>query len=319
MEPIDFFQLFRTHNKDVKDSSLRTYYYSAKKLHGIFKIPFPSTDLEWVSNENYELLLNETEDIVRRVMPVFMVLLKITGNTELHNKSIQEYRKIRTLFEEENRGKKSLKEEANWLNSEEMKDLIAQVNKRMGGIGKLWTKTDLSKDEHNLLLFYTLLHLVYYCAPLRAEYDSLEILTSAEFHLVPIRDRQLRNFLVHNGRAFTVYLYNHKNSRLKGVYRQQYPPRVTRLFNKLLPKLKTREGAIHLFQKRDGSKFTRQGLSRFIKRMFHNFTGKKPSFSCLRKMYVSSNLGSRASQDKRPILAALLGHSESVQEVTYWK
>ncbi len=310
---------------NVKDSTIRSYAKQLKKVNN-------GKD---VSNFKF---LNNTSDILSRLaqkkedgsfkyspsaqklmLASILVALKkdekMSKAYDIYLKKAQEMSKAYYNGLAENR--KTQRQSDNWVSIADLmkvvNDLVKKVRRRK--IARKPT-SELTSGDKQLLQDYLIASLYTLHNPRRNVYADTRVISEKDFQELSGKERDSNNYLVVQSRNKKYFsLADYKTRRSHGV---QKIPLVSKLNTVVNIWRKHNPDSEWLLHSRNGSKLTKNRLTKEIQRIF-SATGKRNIGSTqLRHIFISEKTDNKAFQQMQK-MAEEMGHSVQEQQQTYYK
>lgn len=253
-------------SKEISDSSKKLYISKLKKLNG--GIP---TDFKFLKDkEAIQAKLDEQPLNTRRSSVIAIVSATKGVEPELHAHYTSLMEKLNKDSQEATKGKKSERQEENWITLTELQQILDENGKL---IASLTRKKKVSEQQYDDLLSHLVLSL-YTKMPPRRSTDYVAMHVSE-----PDEDRTKNYF--HKDHF---YFNNYKTAK---TYKQQVtkPPKEIVDLLKLYLKFKPKEDS-HLLVNSSGKPLTNLTL----RLMLNKITGKKVSTQMLRNIYSTDKI-----------------------------
>lgn len=207
-------------------------------------------------------------------------------------------------------GKKTEKQEKNWITQEQYDDVVTDYEKRLKKHRVLQSKpSDISSPDRKLLQEYLLLKL-YKEIPSRNDFARIKIVKQSEYNKLKNNDME-ENYLVisRDGMYFIINLWKTKKS--KGDRRRvEVPDNLVKLIRAVIRK---KDNPDYLFEDAKGQPLSRNSLTKLFNRIFANyFPTKKISTSMLRHLFLTTKYGDIKKEMEED--ANNLGHSVDTQK-----
>ena len=260
--------------------------------------------LDWVNRATLTFL---KESRNRSTSNIFLILLKIK-KSPLYPEALRFYKSL--VAQNNNRvaeNELSQSQSDNYATHKELTDLKNRLGDELN-IGKTLRTTRISKARLDELSFICYLKLVTEFPPLRNDYSTLMVAS-----VVPTSG----NAIVRQNSKWYIVLNDYKTSRAHGQYKEVLPNELSKFITRYVRKLKKNNGSKSLFQKSDGSSYSRNGFVKWAGRHFRETLGKVPTISLIRRAYVNFRFPAQSSLNDRREVARKMAHSVSEQLSTY--
>jgi len=254
-------------DRQISDSSKKLYISKLKKLNG-GTVPVDFKFLKDTASIESKL---EEQGLNTRRSSVIAIVSAVKGvEPELHTHYTALMEKLNKESQEATKGKKSERQEENWLSLPELEAILASNDKM---IGSLIRKKKITESQYEDLLSHVVLSL-YTKMPPRRSMDYVSMVVGE-----PDEDRT-KNYY-HNQHF---YFNNYKTVK---TYKQQVtkPPKAIVDLLKLYLKFKPKEDS-HLLVNTEGKPMTNLSL----RLLLNKATGKKISTQMLRNIYSTDKI-----------------------------
>ena len=305
--------------KDYKDSSIRQYSVSVKRLANVLTM---GNDVPKFVSRDYmkTIFVVESEAVLRREIPNVNSLAACTYAAyivldcydlseeaeyykELSKKCLKENSE-NTIYRDPNE-----KEKENFMSMEDVTACFQKLEKEVHDL------VDGSNDFNMLKTKYTFVNLYqrYLVCALYAHYPPLrgQDYYTTKFVRNDEESERLCDENVYDVRTGVLYVRHHKTEGVLGTKVLVMPP--------LIQKICTdwsyiNEGPNFIINTKNGNMLTQQAFTGLLNRIF---VPHKVSSSMLRKIYISSFLNGKPSVEERKSLAKIMGHQIGLQEFVY--
>ena len=301
---MDLKKLIKDKRPSIKDSSLKAYLISLKKMN----------NNEEIKNLNY---LKESKNIFEIIDKLALStkrsyltsILVVLGafNKEAFNSVLEIYRKrLQELNNEYNKKidthEKTDKQSKNWVSLKQLSKVRNFYKKELEEKGIL-KKDVLSPKQQDLLQKYLVSALYTLQPPIRLDYGSMKIIRKLE------DDDGKKNFLLVKGRNKKTFIFNDfKNKKNLGTQKQEVNSKLNSVINLWLKYNKTD----NFLMNSKGELMVENSLSKYIKKVFEP-TKKNITLNLLRHIYISENIDLEAVKKSKE-LAKTMMHSTGLQE-----
>ncbi len=301
---MDLKKLIKDKRPSIKDSSLKAYLISLRKLN----------NNEEIKNLNYLKESKKVFEIVDKLAlstqrAYLTSVLVVLGafNKESFEPVLEIYRKrLQELNNEYNKKidthEKSDKQSKNWVTLKQLSKVRNFYKKELDEKGIL-KKEVLKSKEMDLLQRYLVSSLYTLQPPIRLDYGSMKVIKKLE------DDDGKKNFLLVKGRNKKTFIFNDfKNKKNLGTQKQEVNKKLNSVINIWLKYNKTDNFLINS----KGEVMVENSLSKYIKKVFEP-TKKDITLNLLRHIYISENIDLEAVQKSKE-LAKTMMHSTGLQE-----
>jgi len=301
---MDLKKLIKDKRPSIKDSSLKAYLISLKKMN----------NNEEIKNLNY---LKESKNIFEIIEKLALStkrsyltsILVVLGafNKEAFNPVLEIYRKrLQELNNEYNKKidthEKTDKQSKNWVSLKQLSKVRNFYKKELEEKGIL-KKDVLFPKQKDLVQKYLVSALYTLQPPIRLDYGSMKIIRKLE------DDDGKKNFLLVKGRNKKTFIFNDfKNKKNLGTQKQEVNSKLNSVINLWLKYNKTD----NFLMNSKGELMVENSLSKYIKKVFEP-TKKNITLNLLRHIYISENIDLEAVKKSKE-LAKTMMHSTGLQE-----
>lgn len=301
---MDLKKLIKDKRPSIKDSSLKAYLISLKKMN----------NNEEIKNLNY---LKESKNIFEIIEKLALStkrsyltsILVVLGafNKEAFNSVLEIYRKrLQELNNEYNKKidthEKTDKQSKNWVSLKQLSKVRNFYKKELEEKGIL-KKDVLFPKQKDLVQKYLVSALYTLQPPIRLDYGSMKIIRKLE------DDDGKKNFLLVKGRNKKTFIFNDfKNKKNLGTQKQEVNSKLNSVINLWLKYNKTD----NFLMNSKGELMVENSLSKYIKKVFEP-TKKNITLNLLRHIYISENIDLEAVKKSKE-LAKTMMHSTGLQE-----
>ena len=309
--------------RDCKRSSARVY---SSNLHRIHREFLPDTkysqDLKWLKSNSGRLLtklkkidnLNTQRNLLAAALVGFD-LLKQTASREPYVEQIAVLNERQKNQDTSERTPKQQAKFVNWNKIIKLRRLLTRTVR----LGKYYTRKKLSKQEFQTLQQNLVLHLYTEIPPVRNDWSTIVFMTSSEWDELSTEQKKASNILVMGRGAYHVYWADYKTVKKHGVIQQVIPRPLMSLLKKHIKFLKRHfPENDHLLLNTTGTPMSRNGLTKFLQRLFYRHFRTKTSTSALRSIFLSHKFD-RKLLDEQASVAKAMHHTTEVARQFYVK
>ena len=309
--------------RDCARSSARVYSSNLSRIHREFlpKTKY-SQNLKWLLDNSAALLtklkkvtnLNTQRNLLAAALVGFD-LLNAPKKRDAYVKQISVINKLKEV--EAKSGKMSEKQAAKFIDWKEIIKLRRLLNRTVR-LGKYYTRK-LNFNEFNVLQQNLVLHLYTLLPPVRNDWSDVHFLTEREWGDLGEADKKSTNNLILARGGYRIYWANYKTVKKHGVIMQMIPKQLQTLLKRHVKFLRAHyPDNDSLLLTRSGEPLTRNGLTKFLQRMFYKHFRKKISTSALRSIFVSHKFDKKQLEEQREIAHAM-HHTPAVARDFYAK
>ena len=215
--------------------------------------------------------------------------------------------------------KKSKQQSKNWVS---MDDLF-EVNKKYKNEVKKYGITLNSikiKEKYKLdaLQKYVVTSLYLLHPPRRCEYSDMVIVSQKEYDKLKWHDREMNNYLVVGGRNSKNKFFSFGSYKTREKMGVQKIPMDSKL-NTVLNLWLRHNPSKYLILDSRGLQMSRNGLTKYLCKVFQGTGKKNISANMIRHIYLSEKYGNETTYKEKQEDATAMGHSVKVQQQVYVK
>ena len=315
---MDLQSLFKKQKPNASDITLKTYISNLQNLHKIINNKKDIDSLEFL--EDMDKVLDALKEKSMQTIKNYLVPVVISLSSEDKYKTlIEKYNmKIKELQDKildiYDKNEKSEKQEANWINHEEVLKLLRKLKK---DTKELFEKPmdKLNNKEKDLIQQYLIIYL--YSGKslpvLRNDYAEMKVVDEDE------KMSDNKNYLVIKKKGNPYFKLNaFKTSKYKGD--QEIPIKDIEL-KKLINKWLKIQGTDYLLiNTKDYTPMTANGITKYLNKIFQKHYKKNVSSSLLRSIYITKQYENpKLTISEKKKLADEMLHSKNVSESVYNK
>jgi len=310
--------------RGCRRSSARVYSSNLNRIHREFLSHTKySQNLKWLYDNSTELLkkLKRIENIntQRNMLSASLVGLDLLGATKkkeaftkqvgVLNKKKDEISRSGTLTE------KQKDKFVEWKSIMKLRRLLARVV----NLGQYYKRKKIGRNEFQAIQENLVVHLYTEIPPVRNDWSAVRFLTEKEWDDLPESEKKSTNNLVLGRGGYRVYWADYKTVKKHGVIQQIIPKPLQRLLKKHIKFLKIHYPENrHLLLTTIGTPMTRNGLTKFLQRLFVKHFHKKVSTSALRSIFLSHKY-SKSQLEDQLATAKAMHHTPAVARDFYVK
>jgi len=311
--------------RKIKESTLNAYVFNLSKLSKLLHGDEVVKSLDFLKDKKkVEEVLEDKKLSTRKTYYAAIIVGLMAMDEKFDKKLLTEYRNdmedmADTYNNEMKEQKLSETQEDNWTTLEKLREVVKGYKSELTakGVFRKDEKDDLSKKELELLQKWVVGSL--YVAeddnpPLRLEYGDMKVIPWSQYNRMEQSEQEKDNYLVvrsRNNKAFSLGDY-----KTKGKYGIKIIPVGKKLNSVLNVWLKYHDGTDGLLVNNKGGAMSRNGLTKFLNKVFEPTGKKNISASMLRHIYLTEKFP--AINDEREKVAGKMGHSVA-QQVEYSK
>ena len=308
---------------NLKENSIKQYETHLNKLKKLFD----TDNYDFLSNPDKvsEKIKDKHYTSQRNTYNAVIILLLALNHDEKYNELIEKYQKIRDKLngkyeEDQQSGKISDKQKANFAEYEEIEKMISQMEKQIKDQG-LKKKENLSGKEKELLMVYTLFNFLIRI-PTRNDMSGQLLISKSQYNKLNEEDKKNKNYLVkEKNKMFGVY-NEYKTSKKYGEKKIDIPKDLEKILNLYIRKTNKKNGDA-LFVSSTGNPLSRNAISQLLIKTSKKYLNKSISTTLMRKIVASHHFGEGTEfqklKEKQEDLAEKMGHSVGVMDKVYIK
>ena len=308
--------------RGCKRSSARVY---SSNLHRIHREFLPQTkygqDLKWLKNNSKPLLtkLKKIENIntQRNLLAASLVgfdLLKLQSARDPYVEQIAVLNEKQKNLPADRTPKQQSKY-VDWGKIIKLRRLLTRTVR----LGKYYSRKKLLRKEFQSLQQNLVLHLYTEIPPVRNDWSTVRFMTSSQWDDLTEDEKTESNILVLGRGAFHVYWADYKTVKKHGVIQQLIPKKLQALLKKHIKFLKLHfPDNDRLLLGTTGQPMTRNGLTKFLQRLFYTHFRTKTSTSALRSIFLTHKFDKK-QLDEQVTIAKQMHHTPAVARDFYVK
>ena len=310
--------------RDCARSSCRVYASNLSRIHREF---LPKTkwghDMKWLYENSTSLLakLKKIENIhtQRNLLAAALVGLDISNGEKKKESFIKQIGVLNEKFREKaKKGEMSEKQLAKFVNWKSILKLRRLLTRTVN-LGKYYSRKKLSPREFNTMQQNLVLHLYTTVPPVRNDWSDVRFLSEAEWEELSKEEKKTSNNLVMARGGYRMYWAKYKTVKKHGVIMQVIPKGLQTLLRKHIKFLKLHfPDNEYLILNRSGEPLSRNGLTKFLQRLFYKHFRKKISTSTLRSIFLTHRFDKKVLEDQREVAKAM-HHTPEVARDFYVK
>ena len=310
--------------RGCRRSSARVYSSNLNRIHREF---LPNTkysqDLKWLHENSAKLLVKlkrlENINTQRNMLSAALVGLDLLGATKLKEPFVKQVGVLNKRKDEQAKtGELSEKQQSKfveWKVIMKLRRLLA----RTVNLGQYYKRKKIGRNEFQAIQENLVLHLYTEIPPVRNDWSTVRYLTEKEWKDLPESEKTSTNNLVLGRGGYRVYWADYKTVKKHGVIQQIIPRPLQRLLKKHIKFLKIHfPENRHLLLTTIGTPLSRNGLTKFLQRLFMKHFHKKVSTSALRSIFLSHKFSKTQLEEQREVAKAM-HHTPAVARDFYVK
>ena len=310
--------------RGCKRSSARVYSSNISRIHREF---LPNTkyaqDLKWLYNNSSKLLekLKKIENIntQRNMLAASLVGLDLLQATKKRIGFVAQIGVLNKKKDEQARSgvmtEKQASKFVDWKTILKLRALLTRTVR----LGKYYNRKVLSKMEFQATQQNLVLHLYTQLPPVRNDWSAVKFLTEQQWEELSNEEKTTTNNLVLARGGYRVYWADYKTRKTHGVIQQIIPKVLQTLLKKHIKYLKMHyPDSNNLLLTQTGTPLSRNGLTKFLQRLFYKHFRKKISTSALRSIFLTHKFDKNVLEEQRTI-AKQMHHTPAVARDFYVK
>jgi hypothetical protein len=308
--------------RSCKRSSARVYSSNLHRIHREFLSDTNySQDLKWLKNNGKRLLskLKKIENIntQRNLLAAALVgfdLLKMQSARDPYVEQIAVLNEKQKNLPADRTPKQQAKY-VDWGKIIKLRRLLTRTVR----LGKYYSRKKLLRKEFQSLQQNLVLHLYTEIPPVRNDWSTVRFMTSTQWDDLTEEEKKASNILVMGRGAFHVYWADYKTVKKHGVIQQLIPKKLQALLKKHIKFLKLHfPDSDHLLLGSTGQPMSRNGLTKFLQRLFYTHFRTKTSTSALRSIFLTHKFDKK-QLDEQVTIAKAMHHTPAVARQFYVK
>ena len=229
---------------------------------------------------------------------------------------IEEYNEIRNKYntqyiEENESGKISEKQKDNFVDIQDIKDMIDEMWKDLSG-KKIKKQTEINAKDKALLQVYIIYNILIKI-PLRNDLAGMEAISKTQYNKLSDEDKKSINYLVVEKNKMFFVLNEYKTS---AKYKQKNID-IPKDLEKLLRMYLKIDGMGLLFKSSTGKALSRNALSQLLLKTSKKYMDKNISTTMIRKIVLSDLFA--VNKKKQAEMSEITGHSVDTMNDIYIK
>lgn len=310
--------------RGCRRSSARVYSSNLNRLHREF---LPNTkysqNLKWLHENSAKLLVKlkriENINTQRNMLSAALVGLDLVGAKKLKVPFVAQVGVLNKKKDEINKtGELTPKQQSKfveWRSIMKLRRLLA----RTVNLGQYYKRKKIGRNEFQAIQENLVLHLYTEIPPVRNDWSTVRYLTEKEWDDLPESEKTSTNNLVLGRGGYRVYWADYKTVKKHGVIQQIIPRPLQRVLKKHVKFLRIHfPENRHLLLTTIGTPMTRNGLTKFLQRLFMKHFHKSVSTSALRSIFLSHKFSKTQLEEQRDVARAM-HHTPEVARDFYVK
>ena len=307
--------------RDCKRSSARVYSSNLNRIHREFLAHTKySQDLKWLKESHKGLLtkLKKVENLntQRNLLAAALVGFDLLKETAAREPYVEQ---IAVLNEKQksapDRTPKQQAKHVDWNKIIKLRRLLTRTVR----LSKYYTRKKLQRREFQVLQQNLVLHLYTQIPPVRNDWSTVRFMKVSEWDELSEDEKTESNILVMGRGAYHVYWADYKTVKKHGVIQQVIPKVLQSILKKHIKYLKLHfPDGDHLLLGSTGAPMTRNGLTKFLQRLFYTHFRTKTSTSALRAIFLTHKFDKK-QLDEQVTIAKAMHHTPAVAREFYVK
>ena len=308
--------------RGCKRSSARVYSSNLSRIHREFLSDTKySQDLKWLKSNSGRLLtklkkvdnLNTQRNLLAAALVGFD-LLKQRAAREPYVEQIAVLNEKQKNTSAERTPKQQAKY-VDWNKIIKLRRLLTRTVR----LGNYYSRKKLLRREFQVLQQNLVLHLYTEIPPVRNDWSTVRFMTTSVWDDLTEDEKKSSNLLVMGRGAYHVYWADYKTVKKHGVIQQVIPKPLMSLLKKHIKFLKLHfPDNDHLLLGSTGSPMTRNGLTKFLQRLFYTHFRTQTSTSALRSIFLTHKFDKKQLDEQHQI-AKDMHHTTEVARQFYVK
>ena len=303
-------------------SSARVYASNINRIHRDYLSSTKrSGNLRWLYDHSEKLLakLKKIENIntQRNLLAAALVGLDMQNAKTKKESYVKQIGALNKKKEEIARaGNLSEKQAAKFISWKEILKLRRLLSRTVR-LGNFYSRK-VSKREFTIMQQNVVLHLYTEMPPVRNDWSTVRYLTESEYEAEPKASKQANNFLVMGRGGYRVYWADYKTKKKHGILMNVLPKTLQTVLKRHIRYLKANFDNNFLLLNSNGDQMSRNGLTKFLQRLFFKHFRKKTSTSALRSIFLSHTFDKKVLE-KQLTIAKQMHHTPEVARDFYVK
>tara|TARA_R100000654_G_scaffold32892_5_gene57925 strand:- start:2199 stop:3122 length:924 start_codon:yes stop_codon:yes gene_type:complete len=305
---MDIKALIKKERPSIKDSSLKAYLISLKKLNNNKEIE----NLNFLkdSEKVFDIIKNLALSTQRAYLTAVLVVIQAFKKEEfdsvfkIYRERLQELNNEYNEFI--NKNEKTEKQNKNWVSLKTLNKVRNFYKKDLEEKG-IMKKENLSRLQLDLIQRYLVSALYTLQPPIRLDYGNMKIIQNEK------EDDGKKNFLLVKGRNKKTFIFNDfKNKKSMGTKKIEVNKKLNSIINIWLNHNKTDNFLLNS----KGEAMSENALSKYIKKTFKP-SGKDIGLNLLRHIYISEHIDLDAMKKQKELASQMMHSGE--QQIDYAK
>lgn len=306
-------ELIRKERPNIKDSSIEIYIRNLKKIND-GKV-FGNLDFLKDVDKVMKIIQQKKDDGNERYSKasqkmMLASILVVLRNNEKFKKQYDKFLEMahkysKEYYDELKDNLKTQRQSENWVNLDKLTKVLNHYIKliRKKKIGK---KESLDKKDKDLLQSYLVSALYLLQPPRRNVYANVKILTEPEYNDLSKEEINNNNYLVIKSRNKKYFSFgDYKTNKHYGTQKIDLSSKLNSVINLWLKYNKDKEWLLY---NKNGSKMSKNNLTKYLNKVFSVSGKNNISSTMLRHIYISDNINMEEYKKMKEI-ADKMGHS----------
>ena len=304
-------------------SSSRVYSSNLSRLQREHYPGKPLQDMRWLYDNSDKLLKKlkkiENMNTQRNMLAAALVGFDILDAKKKRVPYVKAIGELNARHQEvKKRGDRTEKQDSKFIAWKEILKLRRLLTRTVR-LGRYYTRKKLGKTEFQILQQNLVLHLYTLMPPVRNDWSAVHFLSEREWDDLGESDKKNSNNLVMARGGYRIYWADYKTVRKHGVIMQVIPKQLQTLLKKHIKFLKLHfPDNEYLLLTQSGTPLSRNGLTKFLQRMFYKHFRKNISTSALRSIFLTHKFDKKQLEEQREIALAM-HHTPEVARDFYVK
>ena len=306
--------------RKCKRSSARVYASNLHRLHREFGTGKWDQRLDWLKPAVLlpKILKMQNPNTRRNMLSSVLVAMHVKGleptkpYTEAIGKLNEEQKKQRES------GELTAKQASKFIAWKDVMKLRRLLTRTVR-LARYYSRSKVSRTEFQVMQQNLVLWLYTEIPPVRNDWSDVQWVTQKEWDQMGETQKKTTNNLVMSRPGWRVYWANYKTRDKHGVIMQKIPTKLATVLRRHVKFLKE-----HYPEQRNlllstvGTPMSRNGLTKFMQKLFFAHFRKKISTSALRSIFVSHRF-SKSELEEQAQVARAMHHTPTVQREFYAK
>ena len=296
--------------RGCKRSSARVYSSNLSRIHREFLSDTKYTqDLKWLRDNHARLLkkLKKVDNLntQRNLLAAALVGFDLLKETKARVPFVEQIAVLNERQKNMDTSERTEKQQAKYVDWNKIIKLRRLLTRTVR-LGKYYTRKRLSKNEFQTLQQNLVLHLYTQLPPVRNDWSTVQFMTTTEWDDLTPDEQKSDNVLVMGRGAYHVYWADYKTVKKHGVIQQVIPKPLQAILKKHIRFLKVHfPDNQHLLLGATGAPMSRNGLTKFLQRLFFRHFRTNTSTSALRSIFLTHKFDKKLIDEQHEIAKAM--------------